>query len=72
MNTSVTITGMCRRCEINYAVTVQHDDYLKYYEGGALIQDAFPYLSVDDRELLISDLCGGCWASIFPKEGDDE
>lgn len=72
MNTTVTITGMCRRCEVNYAVTVQHDDYLKYYEGGALIQNAFPYLSVDDRELLISDLCGECWKTICLVEGDDE
>lgn len=30
------------------------------------IQDVFPYLSADDRELILSGTCGECWKNIFP------
>jgi hypothetical protein len=37
------------------SVTVRLTDLDKYTRG-ALIQDAFPYLSVDDREFLLSGM----------------
>ena len=36
--------------------------------AGALIQDALPMLSENDRELLISGNCGVCFDTLF---GDD-
>jgi hypothetical protein len=39
---------------------------IKARENGALIQNAFPYMSVNDREMFISQICDDC----FPKEPD--
>lgn len=36
--------------------------------GGTLIQKAFPDMSSDDRERLISGYCATCWDILF---GDD-
>lgn len=39
-------------------------------ENGALVQDAFPELTADERELLISGTCGECWDKLFPHDQD--
>ena len=41
------------------------------WHGGAHVQDAFPELSSDDREMLISGTCPKCWDEIFADEDDD-
>ena len=41
--------------------------------NGKLIQDAFPYLTDGQRELMISNTCDTCWNKFFPNvEEDDE
>lgn len=35
------------------------------WQAGALIQDAMPELSADERELLISGICPECWDNMF-------
>ena len=42
-----------------------------YKTGKICIQDAFPFLTADEREFLISGLTPACWARLFPK-GDEE
>ena len=61
----VTRCPMCGRA--NY-VAVNEMNYLDWQDG-ALAQHAFPYLSVDEREMLISGICPTCWANMFG-EGD--
>ena len=34
--------------------------------SGELIQDALPYLSASEREMLISGTCDDCWQKMFP------
>ena len=34
-------------------------------EGGVLVQDAFPSLSPEEREQMISGICGKCFDSLF-------
>ena len=41
---------------------------LARYEGGALVQDAFPDLDADGREFLISGITPEEWAETFPPE----
>jgi len=36
------------------------------YRNGAYIQDAFPSLSADDRELVKTGICVPCWDKTFP------
>lgn len=43
------------------------------WEAGALIQDAFPHLSPETREQMISGTHPACWAALFsPSEEDAE
>ena len=59
---SLIITNMCPFCNKIGQVTVEIEDWKKYKDG-ALIQNAFPYLSADDRELIMTGICNDC----FPK-----
>jgi hypothetical protein len=63
----------CPFCGKQSVLLVSYEGYLKYREG-AFIQDAFPTLSPDARELLISGTCPECWDRFLtpPEEEDDE
>jgi hypothetical protein len=39
------------------------------YEDGALIQDAFPYLTTGQRELMLTGISDEMWGDMF---GDEE
>jgi hypothetical protein len=38
---------------------------IKAYEAGALIQQAFPFLSADQRERFMTGYCQKCWNELF-------
>ena len=65
----VWLTGVCLQCESTHQIEVHESDYYDW-RSGMPIQEAFPYLSIDEREILISGICGSCWDKIFPKEGE--
>jgi len=54
----------CNICGIVYHLFVHSDDIERYGQGD-LVQDAFPYLSANERELIISHTCGSCFDKIF-------
>ena len=55
----VTIITRCPFCGRANEVAVNEADYLDWQDG-ALVQNTFPYLSADEREMLISGhLLGG-------------
>jgi hypothetical protein len=54
----------CVHCDTMYHPTCTQREY-KAWMGGALVQRAFPNMSADDRELLISGTCGVCWDDMF-------
>jgi hypothetical protein len=60
----------CRTCKRIHFVKLVESDY-ESWQKGELIQNAFPYLSTDDRELLQTQLCGKCFNNLF-EEGTDE
>jgi len=70
MNTILdcTVTTRCPFCGKSNDVKVNEMDYLDWLDG-KLAQKAFPYLSADEREMLISGICPACWDSTF---GSDE
>ena len=61
---------MCLQCGTTVHISVLQPDFEKW-QGGELIQNAMPYLSPDEREILISGTCGPCFDRMFG-EGDDE
>lgn len=61
----VTLITTCPFCGKEHAITVWESDYMAWEVGDALAQDAFFYLSPDEREMLISGICPECWAKTF-------
>jgi hypothetical protein len=57
----------CNRCKDQVEMAVNVDDYTSW-ENGSLIQDAMPYLSAGEREVLISGTCGKCFDKMFGSE----
>ena len=53
----------CIFCGNVKTLKVGLQDYLDYINDTP-VQDAFPYLSADDRELLISKVCGNCFDEV--------
>ena len=67
----VTVITVCPICGHANEVEVNEIDYLDWQDG-MLVQDAFPYLSANEREKLISGICPSCWDKMFPPEEDEE
>lgn len=61
------ITRTCPICGKAANVTVRAADY-KAWQAGVLAQDIFPYLSPDEREMLISGICPTCWGDMTADE----
>jgi hypothetical protein len=58
----------CPFCSAINLVSANVKD-VEVWKAGELIQRALPYLTTNERELLISGICPPCWDSTF---GDDE
>ena len=68
----------CKYCDYQEIITVPEADYISWHNG-EYIQDAFPYLTAGQRELMLSNTCDTCWNKFFPmyvrnfeEEDDDE
>lgn len=57
----------CRMCQSQNFVNVVGDDY-HAWRNGELIQNALPYLDVNQRELLQTQICGTCFDAMFSDE----
>lgn len=66
-----TLWATCNRCKDQVEMKVVQVDY-EAWENGKLIQDAMPYLSADEREVLISGICGPCFDKMFSPAMDSE
>lgn len=65
----VTINCTCSRCSTKIELSVDEKDIARY-KSGELIQNCFPYLSADQREILISGICGTCFDELFAEPDD--
>lgn len=61
----------CPICNQTYAIMVYTDDFYAWKHGKSA-QDAFGYLSAEDREMLISGICPSCWDDLFADEGEED
>lgn len=66
-NKEVTIVTVCPFCGHANFIEVNEADYWDWQDG-MLVQDAFPYLSANEREMLISGICPTCWDIHFGGE----
>ena len=66
----VCVVTRCPFCGRGNEIEVNESDYWDW-DDGELVQDAFPYLSADEREMLISGICPTCWKNTFGSEGEE-
>ena len=64
MKFPISVTFECPMCGAYHTLTVDMTRFL-LYQGGMLVQDAFPEMSPTDRERFISGLCPDCQKEIF-------
>ena len=67
INDAVFVGRHCPFCGKLHEVLVSEADYAAW-QGGEHAQNAFPYLTADEREILISGTCPKCWDSMFGEE----
>lgn len=60
----VCVVTDCPFCGRANEVEVNEIDYLDWQDG-ELVQVAFPYLSANERGMLISGICHQCWDKMF-------
>lgn len=66
LSNKVTMIVQCFRCETQHEIRVWREDYLEYISPNRRnVQEIFPYLTVVERELLVSHLCENCWNELF-------
>lgn len=61
MKDYVGVECLCSLCGAVNDVYVKYEDYKAWRYRGALAQEAFPYLSPNKREMLISGTCPTCY-----------
>jgi hypothetical protein len=67
----LTLINTCPFCGEEHSVDVNADDYFAWIAGD-LIQDAFPYLAPDEREIIQTGICPTCWHEMLPPEEVEE
>lgn len=60
-------TPQCIYCGSSSEITVDKDGFDRW-RNGTLVQNAFPNMNADDRELLVTGTHPVCWDKIF--QGD--
>ena len=70
-NTIAVKTKTCSVCD-EYELWVLDRVAVEKWKAGEYLERAFPNMSIEDREILISGTHPACWDKLFPKEEDDE
>lgn len=71
VGTIVALEGRCRD-GTEFSIPVTSEQVWLWLEGGSLIQDAFPELSPQQREILISGISPAQFERLFGDDGDGE
>jgi hypothetical protein len=57
---------MCRRCKKTIEIEIDRIKYEVWKRGnGPYIQELFPELTPDERELMVSNTCGPCFDELY-------
>ena len=68
---SVKVSVTCPFCGKESFLTLSANDF-NAWQNGELVQNAFPYLDANERELLVSGICPDCWDKMFSSDDSDE
>lgn len=59
------VRPVCVECKVQSNIAVNVHDLMDFASGMKLIQNALPYLTAGQRELMLSGLCPQCWDKIM-------
>ncbi len=65
MKNPMTLEVDCRICGKTVNLVIEQEDFKKFKNREGAVQNIFPYLSADEREMLISGICPDCWEELF-------
>jgi len=68
----IRLTGPCVVTGKQYSVVVAKEAATHYFKLGMKIHEAFPKLSVEEREFLISGISPEGWNKTFLQEADPQ
>ena len=60
----------CIKCNKYHSISCTIDQY-DQWKAGTYIQWAMPHLTVNERELMISKICGECFDKMYSGDGDE-
>lgn len=66
------VTVACVACGDVERIYVNPMDYVRWEVQGVHAQDAFPYLTIDERESLITSMCLNCIDEMYSDMGEGE
>lgn len=70
---NVTMMVKCHMCNKQYNIMVTEDSAIEWMSPNRrLVQEVFPYLTPDERELITSHTCPVCWDNLFGTDEEDE
>ena len=70
---NVKLLVKCHVCDTQHSLMVTEESYQEFIKPNRKhIQDIFPYLTADERELLISHTCKKCWDKMFGTDEDED
>ncbi len=55
----------CSGCDYAEVLLIDIEAYQRWNARELLVQDAFPHLSPQQRELIMSATCDKCWRDMF-------
>ena len=64
MSKIITLSIKCHHCGKTFNITMTGQQCFDY-QNGCHVQEVFPDKSADERELLISGICGKCYDNIM-------
>lgn len=67
----LTLPIECRMCGKRQVVIVEQEPYEKWRAERIPIQNVMPYLSAEERELLISGVCDSCFRRLCASTEDE-
>lgn len=70
------VTVKCSHCGREFSKKLEDEKVIRVLLHGEPVQDVFPELSANDRELFfVSQICGDCWNKLFgvtePKDNEE-
>ena len=62
---------ICKLCGAQFTIEADEERFARL-DASKHIQDVFPELDIDSREIMISGVCGKCFDEMFADEDDEE